>query len=515
MISVNTQLWGKVRQSTAMPIQVGTPSSYVIPVALGKTHNLLFHGLTGAIDIIERADYERLFCVPGGRQIEGGTPRMIGGTATLLPQDQRLVERGYFLSADDETEFVAQLNQGIISESTKEPMCFFLAPTNFCAVGCTYCIEAENPKNAKRVALDPDRVDLAFDAMAKLMKDYKRDDGFILLFGGEPMQPYSYDTVVDILEHCRRTGLKIFCFTSGLDLKRFAPMLGHYLDVVMGVCVTLDGRPKFHDRKRAVLRGFDRATKGIDLLLDNDVPTMIRTNVARDTFEEIPWLREFYKERGWWENELCSFELNILTNHGNFDGQDQDCPTHFETATFFLDLVREEPDYRRFRFVGLFSYLYYGIEQLGLLEFHNEELGLHARVPKMYGCPSTGAFTFTLDANGSIRMCNEQVGSADAAVGRFWPNFSLDQNRVRVWEERTPDVLDLCRECNHRFFCGGGCSLRSMREQAVNNLDSQYADLGKGICGTLQDDFQQFFSSIAGDILQRHIPPATTNKRQS
>lgn len=505
-ISINDVLWTSTLPVKSLEEKKVSPSSYVIPVQLNEKYVLLFHGLTGAVDIIETSTYNRLFCSKGGKKIEGGTPRIIGGPTTLATEDISLYERGYFLSESEEYILIQELNDSILQESKNEPMCFFLAPTNFCAVGCTYCIEAENPKLAKRISLDTDQVESAFDAMNQLMLDYNRENGFILLFGGEPMQRYSYNTVIDILNNCRKSGLKIFCFTSGLDLERYAPLLGEYTDVVMGVCVTLDGRPTFHNRKRAIIGGFKRAVRGINLLIENNVPTMVRTNVSRDSFEEIPWLKNFYAEQGWWNNQLCSFELNILTNHGNFENQDKDCPTHFETASFFMNQVRKDPDFRKFRFVGLFSSLYYGLEKLGLLKFHEEELGLHARVPKMYGCPSTGAFTFTLDADGSIRMCNEQVGSKDASVGKFWPSFSLNKSRVSVWEKRTPDVLDLCKECNYRFFCGGGCSLRSMREEGITSKETTFADLSKGICANIQADFQQFYRSLAEEIINTHIP---------
>jgi len=501
--TVNQTLWVSLSDLTWKSEGSMVPSMYVIPVPLGKTHYLLFQGLTGAIDVISKEDYLRLFCASGGRQISGGTPRMVGGPTRLLPSDRALIERGYFLTTDEESLLVERLNGQIAAEAAKEAMCFFLAPTNFCPVGCTYCIEAKSPKTAKRISLDTEQVALAFDAMTKLMKEYSRDNGFILLFGGEPMQPYSFDTVRDILDQCRQTGLKIFCFTSGLSLQRFAPMLGSYLDVLLGVCVTLDGRPELHNGNRSLLRGFELASTGINLLLAHRVPTMVRTNVTRDSFTEISWLRTFYKKRGWWDNDLCSFEINILTNHGNLPGQDAACPTHAELGSYFLDLVRDDPDYTKFRFLGIYSYLYYGAERLGLIRFDKSELGLHARVPRMYGCSSTGVFSFTLDADGSIRMCNEQVGSEDAPVGRYWPSFELERSKIQPWAQRTPDMINMCRECNHRYFCGGGCSLRSMRELGTTGHHNPYSSLGKGICGTLQADFQQFFGSVSAHILQR------------
>jgi uncharacterized protein len=503
-VQINESLWGDLDTLSMAKKSSYTPTKYMIPVPLKDTHYLLFNGLTGAIDIINANDYKRLFCAEGGKLLYGGTPRKIGGAVTLSDSDKILLDRGYFLTPEEEEQIERKLNAQISVEADKEPMCFFLAPTNYCSVGCTYCIESENPKSAQRVSLDPERVDAAFESMATLMKKFNRDSGYILLFGGEPMQPYSFETVQNILDACRKTNLKIFCFTSGISLKRFAPMLGSYLDVLLGVCVTLDGRPEFHDQKRAIKNGFNQASNGIDELLKYSIPTMIRTNVSKDSLDQIPWLRNFYVERGWWENNLCSFELNILTNHGSFEGLDDECPTHTVTANFFLELMKINSDYQKFRFVGLFSHLYYGVEKMKILNFHPEELGLHAKVPRMYGCPSTGVFTFTLDADGSIRMCNEQVGSKDKPVGRFFPYFDLDEAHVKLWKNRTPDVLDLCKDCNHRFFCGGGCSLRSMRDSLESNEKDGYSDISNGICGSLQQDFQDFFGSKADTLIDQY-----------
>jgi hypothetical protein len=66
----------------------------------------------------------------------------------------------------------------------------------------------------------------------------------------------------------------------------------------------------------------------------------------------------------------------------------------------------------------------------------------------------------------------------------------------------------MCRECNHRFFCGGGCSLRAIRELNITEPNAGLWDLNIGNCGTLQSDFQQFFGSMAKEILVRHLPVA-------
>jgi len=513
-VEVNARMWVDAPMLQSLPEHEVTPSSYVIPVPLQNGSVLLFQGLTGAIDIVSGADYERYFQAPAGRAVGGGSPREVGGPVRLGAQQVSWYRRGYFLNGQQEAELVQAINARLLEEAKKEPMCFFLAPTNYCAVGCNYCIESDNPKKAKRVSLDPERVSNAFETMKRLQAECGRKDAYILLFGGEPMQPFSLDTIKDILGHCRTSGLKIFCFTSGISLAQFAPVLAQHLDVLLGVCVTLDGHPEFHDGRRTISRSFELATSGIDRLLELRVPTMVRTNVMRESFPQIEWLKAFYEERGWWSNDLCSFELNILTNHGNFEGQDASCPTHADTATFFIEKLREDPSYARFRFIGLFSHLYYGAQQLGLLDFHPEELGLHARVPRIYGCPSTGLFSFTLDADGSIRMCNEQVGSNDAPVGRYWPYFDLDRKHMAQWEHRTPDVLDMCRECNHRFFCGGGCSLRSMREEGITLRNERHADLSKGICGHLQPDFQEFFGRYGTQFLQQQVGSATKEASQ-
>ena len=156
-IAVNQILWTKSNSSPLDDELTYTPTKYLIPVPLKDTHYLLFNGLTGAIDVIASEDYKRLFCEVGGRLILGGTPREIGGGVLLCEADENLLSRGYFLSPEEELKIEEELNAKILADSEKEPMHFFFAPTNYCSVGCTYCIESENPKTAQRIALDPEK----------------------------------------------------------------------------------------------------------------------------------------------------------------------------------------------------------------------------------------------------------------------------------------------------------------------------------------------------------------------
>jgi uncharacterized protein len=485
MIPVNTNLWIEPPAPDA-----SEPSrracSLLIPVELDAERDLLINGLTGAIDLATRG--ESLSCF-GDR----GAPQAGHELA------RSLVARGHWIGPAAEERLEAELIRRIEAAGREEPMFFFLCPTNFCPMGCAYCVEGSAPRAAGRRAMSEDMVRQAFRAMEELSRRFDRALGHVLLFGGEPLQLYCLETIRAILAQARRRRIEMFVFTSGLDLPTYATLLSEYLDVVSGVSVTLDGSESHHNARRALPGAFGRAVSGIQRLSQAGVPVQIRTNVGRGGVDQVRWLRHFYETRGWWDNPRFSFDLAPLTNHGCRPALDGETVTHFETASLFYRLLGENASYRRFRFMGMFSYLYYVVRELGLIEFHDDELGSHVAVPRIHGCPANTGTTFTLVSDGSLHLCNEQAGGADVPVGSFWPELRLDEQRIACWTSRTVATLPECRACPYRFFCGGGCSLSSARRYG--------GDVGHGTCDSLRADFQRFFPSVATDITSRWPVP--------
>ncbi len=479
MYSMNTELWIQPRVEQCSE-EMARPSSFLIPLDLGANGRLLLNGLTGAIDLFTQEEFRWV--------------GLAGDSATMQSVPPALVQRGHWLAPVEEQRLVAELTARIEAERRCGPMFFFLCPTNFCPMGCAYCIEGAATHAATRTAMSPEMVGRAFDTMEWLGQRCRRELGHVLLFGGEPLQAYCWDTVHAILTEARRRHIELFIFTNGLDLERYAPILGESGDVVTGVSVTLDGSEAYHNAQRAVPDAFARAVRGIERLAEAGATVQIRTNVSRAGIDQVPWLRDFYQRRGWWRDPRFSFELAPLTNHGCRPTLDQETITHYETASFFYSLLREDSTYGRFRFVGMFSYLYYVLRELQLITFPPEELGAHVVVPRVHGCPANTGATFTLVSDGSLHACNEQTGSDDVPLGTFWPEFTIDDRLIEAWLSRTVTNLPECRTCAYRFFCGGGCSLSATKRND--------GDLQHGTCDSLKSDFQRFFQSIATDIVR-------------
>ena len=480
MVPINNTLWIEPDAKAAARSNA-VRSSYLIAVRLENANWLLINGLTGAIDLVNDCEYRMLIAGPSTDDSDG--------------LSRALRNRGHILPPDAECEMARRLSDRIRSESLHGRMHIFLCPTNYCPMGCAYCIQGASPRRSRRSSLSADMVDAAFRAILRLCEEQSRELGQVLLFGGEPLQQYAFESILSILLRARQWKIPLFIFTSGLDLDFFAETLAEYRDVVTRVGVTLDGLAEYHDAKRAMPDAFSRAVRGIERLAENGVPVLIRSNVGSNGLDQVRQLRSFFEARGWWANPDFAFELAPLTNHGCHPGGEQEAPSHFTTARFFYDLLEEDASYRRFRFLGMFSYLAYPAAVLQLIQFHPDEFGPHVDVPRIHGCQANMLSTFAFSSDGAIHACNEQGGSNDTPAGAFWPELRLDAGRLQAWSERTIDSIAACRACAYRFFCGGGCPLTSFR--------THDGDLLHPSCGTIKSDFEQFYQHVAGNILSK------------
>lgn len=57
---------------------------------------------------------------------------------------------------------------------------------------------------------------------------------------------------------------------------------------------------------------------------------------------------------------------------------------------------------------------------------------------------------------GMIYPCPECVGDKLVAIGTFYPEFEVYEDRVEGWANRDIIKIPKCRECETAMFCGGG-----------------------------------------------------------
>ena len=55
------------------------------------------------------------------------------------------------------------------------------------------------------------------------------------------------------------------------------------------------------------------------------------------------------------------------------------------------------------------------------------------------------------------KVCTATVGKAGEELGYFYPQVSLDEERIADWESRDVLAIPKCKDCNLQLACGGGC----------------------------------------------------------
>ena len=429
--------------------------------------------MTGAIDILDRAEHGRLIAM----------------TWTEAQDDERayLYSRGYLARPDVEARLQDDLIQRAKADAGRHGITFFLSPTNYCSMGCRYCLEGQVPKTKQKRAMNQEQVDAAWNAMASICEQTGKSISYLTLFGGEPLQEFTVESVQAILEGAAARSVKVLIFTNGLSMDRFAPLLERHRDDILAVHTTVDGPEPYHNSLRGYGDAYGRVSHAVNRLLEHRLPVMIRTNLTKANINEIPALKQSYLDRGWWDNPLVTFELSPITNHGDASALDGMELPHHQFASTFYQLVTRDPSCLKFRHIGLFSHLHYLYDQLGVLPFDHDDLGFSSVLPRIHACSANAQTGYALCADGTIHHCNEDSGDAEFSVGTFWPEFQIDAGRSGPWVARTVDTLAACGHCSYRFVCAGGCSRHALRK---------YNDLAQPVCESVRQDFQHTIEAL-------------------
>ena len=73
----------------------------------------------------------------------------------------------------------------------------------------------------------------------------------------------------------------------------------------------------------------------------------------------------------------------------------------------------------------------------------------------------TGNIIF--DPLGDIYPCWDVVGISKYKIGRYIPDFHLEDDRLKFWFYMNVSESNCCK-CKYALFCGGGCIIGSLRK---------------------------------------------------
>ena len=467
MTATNSDLW--VQGSALGPSSDLFLNKRVLTYNLGD-RVVLINGLTSAIDELTSKQYVQLTMDP--KELAVRDPSLAN----------ELARRGYLFS-EPEGEFLLEnrLIENIERAAIEKEMVFMMCPTDFCPVGCSYCFAEDRALKARREVMSPEMIDSAFLSIEEIRRRYPSRLSTMCLYGGEPFQDFTRDTLEHIFKRSRELGLRIAGFTSGLHAYKFKDLLESYKECIKTIAVTLDGTEASHQSMRKMGDVYPKAIATIDVLLEIGIPVLIKSNVNRFNIADLPRLVELYKEKGWWDNPLTSYELTPiqyrqikLERDTNFD---------LEMAFEFFDMRANHPELERFDILPMADNKYGLLDGFGFHRFPKANIPMQAAVPRVHSCPSYSKHFFVFTADGNFYLCNEEVGLNASSFGTFVQDTQngcsahrIDYGRMENYYKRDVRTLNPCKNCPYSFFCGGGCGHHAGGEHIA-------------MCGTIHVDF--------------------------
>ncbi len=355
---------------------------------------------------------------------------------------EALVEKGYLTAPPREESVYREACLDFLDDRDQGEIQIFFVPTYACNFACSYCYQ-EGYDPAEPTA-GSEVVDAFF---SYLDTEFAGRRKYITVFGGEPLlpTPRSRKMVEQVIAGANQRKLGLAFVTNGYSLSEYVPLLK--TGIIREIQVTLDGYGEVHDKRRMLKGGgatFETIAGGIDAALAAGLGVNLRTLVDKENLPGLPGLAAFAKERGWTGHPL--FKTQLGRNYELHTCQANQSRLYDRVSLYedLYEMIREHPEFLEYHRPAY---------SLSRFIWENGELPdpLFDSCP---GCKTEWAFDYT----GRIYSCTATVGAAGEALGTFYPQVSLDREKVDQWEERDVVTIPECAACELRLACGGGCA---------------------------------------------------------
>jgi uncharacterized protein len=462
-------------------------TKYLNSFDLDDRHVLLVNGLSGAVDIVERDDFQLL-----------DDPDALATRSDKSDLVDQLRRRAYLfddVQGEQQAFGAIQTVYQRLLDSQSYKFTFVFNPTYMCNFACPYCFESEEMHTTRKV-MTPEQVDLCWDAMHQIMEmrgkgkinTFKGKKG-LELFGGEPFLPVARPALKRLFARAEEEGFKIEAITNGYALHRSKDLIERYRELFDHFQITLDGPRDIHDSRRKLLGGgrtFDRIVKNIDMLMDLDITVAVRMNTDGQNIDNLPEMIRFFAEKEWLDSGKFYWDIAPVTDHPNSGDVPHIMSEHQivqKVRTMFGDLKHSPTNFRMFRV------LKHVLRAFEIYRDDNEE-----PFPSGHYCEANVFQFYCFGPDGLIYACPESIDHPDLAVGGFDPEFWIDHEKLQTWG-RTIFNSPQCKDCSVAMFCGGGCAFASKLS---------HPDTGLPVCDDAPQVLAAYIDSIKDYILDQH-----------
>ncbi len=305
----------------------------------------------------------------------------------------------------------------------------FLELTLRCNENCLHC-----GSRCGDVASEEMPAERYYELLDKISRDFSRRLPMLCITGGEPLLRKEFP---EIMAYAKGLGFR-WGMTSNATLidEEKIKMLK---DTGMGtISVSIDGLRQTHDEFRRSPGGFDKAVRGIKLLMKGGFShVQVTTVVTKKSLPQLPELFELMKEL-----DVDSWRVIGIEPIGR--------ALELRDWWLTMDEQRQMLDFIRAKRREGWPVMYGCSHYLGL-EYERE-------VRDWYFLCNAGVYTASIMANGNITACLDIERRPETIQGNI-----LRDDFTKVWNERfeiyrTPlwTKNDKCRDCKERDFCEGG-----------------------------------------------------------
>jgi uncharacterized protein len=309
----------------------------------------------------------------------------------------------------------------------------------------------------------------------------------VSLFGGEPLQKYTYDSVEYTLDKSMRKGVFVNIVTNGLELREYVKLLKKYKDNIT-IQVTVDGIEKIHNRNRLTMDGrnsYESVMEGIQSCLTAGLNVTLRVNV---TEESSRFLKLFILEepvKGWMLHKNFKVSLAPVTNHLGEGGSEIYRESNILKSILYyfpeiIELLSERleiaPD--MFRITGYIK----NILSKDRFKYHIN--------PAVFFCETCNLATYAVGADNAVYLCPETVGKEEFKAGSFYPVLNLKEEFINQFRNRNIKNINGCLDCNIAAFCGGGCPMASYKKNGHAKTP---------FCGNAKEVINQYLQHVSLD----------------
>jgi len=315
-------------------------------------------------------------------------------------------------------EFGKRLREKIAGK--RVPLAGSLELTFRCNLRCVHCYLGD-----ARAGI-PGKNELSYGEICDLL-DQIVDEGclWLLLTGGEPLLRPDF---LDIYTYAKQKGLLVTVFTNGTLM---TPEIADYLRELrpFKLEISLYGRTKeTYERVTGVPGSYERCLRGIELLLERDLPLRLKTIALTLNKREILAMKEYAKGLG------LSFRCDPMVNAG-LDGAG--APANFRLAPEeVLELDLADPE-----------------RADGYRDFCEGFLTPPSKLEYVYVC-GAGIRHFHVDPYGMLSVCIiSRSRSYDLRRGSFhegWQEFLPQVRYQRASDDyrcNQCELISLCGEC--------------------------------------------------------------------